>query len=32
LLETAETADEQEDQEYGPEADGYQVGEELARR
>jgi transposase len=32
LLEAAEAADEQEDQEYGPEADGYQVGEELARR
>ncbi len=32
LLETAEATDEQEDQSYGPEADGYQVGEELARR
>ena len=32
LLETAEATDQQEDQEYGPEDDGYQVGEELARR
>jgi transposase len=32
LLERAEATDQQEDQEYGPEADGYQVGEELARR
>jgi hypothetical protein len=32
LLETAEATDQQEDQEYGEEADGYQVGEELARR
>ena len=32
LLETAEVTDEQENREYGPEADGYQVGEELARR
>jgi hypothetical protein len=31
-LETAEATDQQEDQEYGPEDDGYQVGEELARR
>ena len=32
LLDTAKATDEQEDQEYGPEGDGYQVGEELARR
>jgi transposase len=32
LFETAEVTDEQEEREYGPEADGYQVGEELARR
>jgi hypothetical protein len=32
LLERAEATDQQEDQEYGPEEDGYQVGEELARR
>jgi hypothetical protein len=32
LLETAEATDQQEDQEYGAEADGYQVGQELARR
>jgi len=32
LLETADATDQQEDQEYGPEEDGYQVGEELARR
>jgi transposase len=32
LLERAEATDQQEDQEYGSEDDGYQVGEELARR
>ena len=32
LLETAEVTDEQENREYGPEADGYRLGEELARR
>ncbi len=32
LLETAQAADEQEDQDYGPDADGYGVSEELARR
>ncbi len=32
LLERAEATDQQEDQEFGPEDDGYQVGEELARR
>lgn len=32
LLQTAEAADQQEDQDYGPDADGYRVGEELARR
>lgn len=32
LLETAEATDQQEDQEYGSEDDGYQVGDELARR
>ena len=32
LLETAEATDQQEDQEYGPQDDGYQVGQELARR
>lgn len=32
LLATAEATDQQEDQEHGPEEDGYQVGEELARR
>lgn len=32
LLERAEAVDEQEDQEYGPEEDGYQMDEELARR
>lgn len=32
LLQTAEATDQQEDQDYGPDADGYRVGEELARR
>ena len=32
LLETAKATDEQEDQQYGPDGDGYQVSEELARR
>jgi len=32
LLETADVTDAQEDEEYGAETDGYQVGEELARR
>lgn len=32
LLEKAQAIDEQEDQDYGPDADGYQVAEELARR
>lgn len=32
LLKRAQAVDEQEDQEYGPDADGYQVSEELARR
>jgi transposase len=32
LLEKAKALDEQEDQEYGPDDDGYQVSEELARR
>ena len=32
FLETAKAADEQEDQQYGPDEDGYQVSEELARR
>jgi transposase len=32
LLKQAQAADEQEDEEYGPDDDGYQVSEELARR
>lgn len=32
LLQTADATDEQEDQAYGSDADGYRVGEELARR
>lgn len=32
LLKEAQAADEQEDQEYGPDGDGYRVSEELARR
>lgn len=32
LLQTAEATDEQEDQAYGSQADGYHVGEELVRR
>lgn len=32
LLKQAQATDEQEDWEYGPDADGYQVSEELARR
>ena len=32
LLEKAKAVDEQENQEYGPDDDGYQVSEELARR
>jgi len=32
LIERAQAVDEQEDQEHGPEADGYQLEEELARR
>jgi len=32
LLETANAIDIQEDQEYGPDVDGYRVSEELARR
>lgn len=32
LLDQARAADEQEDQDYGPDDDGYQVSEELARR
>lgn len=32
LLDTADATDQQEDQEYGPDADGYRVSEELARR
>jgi len=32
LLQTAEVTDEQEDEAYGPETDGYHVGEELVRR
>ena len=31
-LETAQAADEQEDQEHGPDSDGYRVSKELARR
>ena len=32
LLQTAEGADEQEDQDHGPGGDGYHLGDELARR
>src|SRR5665811_1028430 len=32
LLDQAKADDEQEDQEYGPDADGYRVSDELARR
>jgi transposase len=32
LLKRAQTVDKQEDQDYGPDEDGYQVSEELARR
>ena len=32
LLQTAEVTDEHEDEAYGPQADGYHVGEELSRR
>jgi transposase len=32
LLQAAEVTDEHEDQAYGPQADGYHVGEELSRR
>jgi len=32
LLQTAEVTDEHENQAYGPQADGYHIGEELSRR